>query len=129
MPGPAGRPAGLRREELAELAGVSVDYIVRLADRPVMSENLEATDRAVVADLRRASARYPGDQRLAALIRSRLDGNARFAALWPDGAVGGHRSRVSSAQRRTAAFLKLLPAAARTRGIASHFGHPRAVPG
>ena len=62
----------------------------RLADRPVMSENLEATDRAVVADLRRASARYPGDQRLAALIRSRLDGNARFAALWQDGAVGGH---------------------------------------
>jgi PAS domain-containing protein len=62
----------------------------RLADRPVMSENREATDRAVVADLRRASARYPGDQRLAALIRSRLDGNARFAALWQDGAVGGH---------------------------------------
>jgi len=55
-----------------------------------MSENLEATDRAVVADLRRASARYPSDQRLAALIRSRLDGNARFAALWQDGAVGGH---------------------------------------
>ncbi|HWN00002.1 MAG TPA: helix-turn-helix transcriptional regulator, partial [Streptosporangiaceae bacterium] len=44
----------------------------RLADRPVMSKNLEATDRAVVADLRRASARYPGDQRLATLIRSRL---------------------------------------------------------
>jgi len=34
--------------------------------------------------------RYPGDQRLTALIRSRLDGNARFAALWQDGAVGGH---------------------------------------
>jgi hypothetical protein len=27
----------------------------------VISENLEATDRAIVADLRRASARYPGD--------------------------------------------------------------------
>ena len=39
---------------------------------------------------RRASARYPRDQRLAALIRSRLDGNARFAELWHDGAVGGH---------------------------------------
>ena len=62
----------------------------RLADRPVLSQNHEATDRAVVADLRRASARYPGDQRLAALIRSRLDGNARFAALWQAGAVGGH---------------------------------------
>jgi transcriptional regulator with XRE-family HTH domain len=62
----------------------------RLADRPVVSENREAADRAIVADLRRASARYPGDPRLAALIRRTLDGNARFAALWHDGAVGGH---------------------------------------
>jgi hypothetical protein len=59
-------------------------------DRPVISENREATDRAVVADLRRASARYPRDQRLAALIRGRLAGSARFAELWHDGAVGGH---------------------------------------
>ena len=28
--GPARRAAGLRREELADLAGVSVDYVVRL---------------------------------------------------------------------------------------------------
>ena len=34
-----------------------------------MSENREASDRAIVADLRRASGRYPGDVRLAALIR------------------------------------------------------------
>src|SRR5215469_945871 len=56
----------------------------------IVSENMEATDRAIVADLRRASARYPGDPRLAALIRRTLDGNARFAAMWHDGAVGGH---------------------------------------
>jgi transcriptional regulator with XRE-family HTH domain len=62
----------------------------RLADRPVISEKREATDRAVVADLRRASARYRNDRRLAALIRSRLDGNAQFEALWNGGAVGGH---------------------------------------
>jgi transcription regulator MmyB-like protein len=68
----------------------AADPPVRLADRPVISENREATDRAVVADLRRASARYPRDPRLAALIRSRLDGSARFAELWHDGAVGGH---------------------------------------
>jgi len=66
------------------------DPPVRLADRPVISENREATDRAVVADLRRASARYPRDPRLAALISGRLAGSARFAALWHDGAVGGH---------------------------------------
>jgi hypothetical protein len=63
---------------------------LRLADRPVVSENREASDRAIVADLRRASARYPGDPRLAVLIRRTLDGNPRFAALWHAGAVGGH---------------------------------------
>jgi transcriptional regulator with XRE-family HTH domain len=68
----------------------AADPPVRLADRPVISENREATDRAIVADLRRASARYPRDQRLAALISSRLDGSARFTELWHDGAVGGH---------------------------------------
>lgn len=62
----------------------------RLAGWPVMSENREASDRAVVADLRRASARYPGDARLADLIRRLLDGNPRFAQLWRDGAVGRH---------------------------------------
>jgi transcriptional regulator with XRE-family HTH domain len=57
---------------------------------PVLSENSEATDRAVVADLRRASARYPGDERLAGLIRRMLDGSPRFAQLWRDGAVSRH---------------------------------------
>jgi transcriptional regulator with XRE-family HTH domain len=61
-----------------------------LAGRPVISEQRAATDRAVVADLRRASGRYPQDKRLAALIRSRLEGNAQFAELWHDGTVGGH---------------------------------------
>jgi transcriptional regulator with XRE-family HTH domain len=62
----------------------------RLAAVRIVSENKEATDRAIVADLRRASARYPGDPRLATLIRRTLDGNARFAALWHDAAVGHH---------------------------------------
>ena len=57
---------------------------------PVVSENGEATDRAIVADLRRASARYPGDPRLAALIRRTLDGNPRFAQLWREAAVARH---------------------------------------
>jgi MmyB-like transcription regulator ligand binding domain len=55
-----------------------------------VSENREASDRAIVADLRRASARYPDDPRLAGLISRTLDGNPRFAQLWRDGAVGGH---------------------------------------
>jgi transcriptional regulator with XRE-family HTH domain len=62
----------------------------RISDVPIVSENREASDRAIVADLRRASARYPGDPRLAALIRRMVDGNAEFAALWHSGAVGVH---------------------------------------
>ena len=62
----------------------------RVAVSPVTSENTEASDRAIVADLRRASARYPEDARLAALINRTLNGNPRFARLWRDGAVGGH---------------------------------------
>jgi transcriptional regulator with XRE-family HTH domain len=62
----------------------------RFTGWPVVSENSEATDRAVVADLRRASARYPGDAALAGLIRRTLDGNARFAHLWHEAAVSRH---------------------------------------
>jgi len=62
----------------------------RVSTLRIVSENREASDRAIVADLRRASARYPGDPRLAALIRRTIGGNARFAALWHDGAVGAH---------------------------------------
>ena len=57
---------------------------------PVRSGNQEATDRAVVADLRAASARYPEDRRLAELLRRTIDGSAHFAALWRAGAVGEH---------------------------------------
>ena len=62
----------------------------RLARWPVISENREATDRAIVADLRRASARYPDEPRLTGLIRRTLDANPCFARLWHEGAVGGH---------------------------------------
>jgi hypothetical protein len=61
-----------------------------LARWPVVSENRVATDRALVADLRRASGRYPDDARLAGLIRRLVDGNELFARLWHEGAVGGH---------------------------------------
>ena len=57
----------------------------------VIAENAEATDRAVVADLRRAAGRFAADRRLAALIHGRLEGNPRFAQLWRDGVVAGHR--------------------------------------
>ena len=62
----------------------------RLASWPIISENAAATNQAIVADLRRASARYPGDPRLAGLIKHTLDGNADFARLWHGGTVGVH---------------------------------------
>jgi transcriptional regulator with XRE-family HTH domain len=62
----------------------------RISAWPVDSTSQEATDRAVVADLRRASGRYPHDPRLAHLIRRSIDGNPRFARFWHEGAVGSH---------------------------------------
>lgn len=60
------------------------------AQWPVRIANLEASDRAIVADLRRASARYPEDRRLAELLRVLLEGNAQFAELWRTGVVAEH---------------------------------------
>ncbi|WP_075836060.1 helix-turn-helix transcriptional regulator [Deinococcus marmoris] len=57
---------------------------------PVRIGNPEASDRAIVADLRRASARYPADDRLAELVRCTIQGNAHFAQLWRAGAIGEH---------------------------------------
>lgn len=63
----------------------------RIATQSVIQQDTEATDRAIVADLRRAAGRYPSDTRLASLIQRSLEGNPRFAQLWRDGAVSGHR--------------------------------------
>jgi transcriptional regulator with XRE-family HTH domain len=62
----------------------------RVASWPVDAQNPEASDRAVVADLRRASGRYPTDARLDDLIRRTIAGNSRFARLWHEGGIGGH---------------------------------------
>ena len=67
------------------------DEANRLALWPVKEADDAATDAAVVSDLRRATGRFPRDQRLAALIRSLNAGSPRFAELWATGAVGMHR--------------------------------------
>jgi transcriptional regulator with XRE-family HTH domain len=63
----------------------------RLALWPVTERDTDATDAAVVSDLRRATGRFPHDTRLAALIRDLSTGNQRFAALWSTGTVATHR--------------------------------------
>lgn len=61
-----------------------------LASWPVIPSDAEAADSALVADLRRASARYPDDPGLSALVSRSLAGNPRFAAFWADGSVARH---------------------------------------
>ena len=51
----------------------------------------DATEAAVVADLRRATGRFPDNRRLDALITMLNKGNPRFAELWAAGAVAAHR--------------------------------------
>ncbi|MEU1039889.1 helix-turn-helix transcriptional regulator [Streptomyces sp. NPDC005551] len=63
----------------------------RLALWPVTEADRDATDAAVVSDLRRATGRFPRDSRLAALIRDLDAGNKRFAELWALGEVAAHR--------------------------------------
>lgn len=62
-----------------------------LAACPVVEEDPDATDVAVVSDLRRATGRFPHDPRLTGLIEELAAGNERFAALWARGTVGAHR--------------------------------------
>jgi transcriptional regulator with XRE-family HTH domain len=63
----------------------------RLSRWPVTEVDRDATDAAVVSDLRRATGRFPHDTRLAELIRVLSAGNQRFAELWATGAVAAHR--------------------------------------
>ncbi|BBH70639.1 transcriptional regulator [Actinoplanes sp. OR16] len=67
------------------------DHAPRLAQWPVTSDAGDAVEAAVVADLRRATGRFPGDRGLARLIKELTAGNERFAQLWRAGAVGAHR--------------------------------------
>ena len=43
-----------------------------------------------MADLRRATGRFPHDARLATLVRTLTAGSPRFAELWESGTVGRH---------------------------------------
>ncbi|MFJ4616585.1 helix-turn-helix transcriptional regulator [Streptomyces sp. NPDC088812] len=62
-----------------------------LALWPVTEADRDATDAAVVSDLRRATGRFPQDSRLTTLIRDLNAGSRRFAELWAIGEVAAHR--------------------------------------
>lgn len=62
-----------------------------LALWPVTELDRDATDAAVVSDLRRATGRFPQDARLTELIHALSTGSRRFADLWAIGTVAAHR--------------------------------------
>ncbi|MEU9341919.1 helix-turn-helix transcriptional regulator [Streptomyces sp. NPDC048278] len=87
---PAATPPGLRN--LArERFPVGAEE-ARLASWPVRVANADGSDLAIVADLRRATGRFPQDARLAELVRELAEGNERFARLWARGTVAAHRT-------------------------------------
>ncbi|MFI8347453.1 helix-turn-helix transcriptional regulator [Streptomyces sp. NPDC085596] len=53
-------------------------------------ESLAAFESALVADLRTAAGRYPGDRALGELIAELLAKGGRFKELWDSGTVGVH---------------------------------------
>lgn len=63
----------------------------RLSQWPVTSLTGDAVEAAIVSDLRRATGRFPNDNRLINLIQLLRTGNQRFAELWASGAVRAHR--------------------------------------
>ncbi|MDX6279809.1 MAG: hypothetical protein QOH03_880 [Kribbellaceae bacterium] len=65
----------------------------RVAQTP---EQAAAFTRAMVTDLRAATARYPNDADLRALIQELRTGSPRFAELWDDHVVGFHESNVKT---------------------------------
>ncbi|MGW1465003.1 helix-turn-helix transcriptional regulator [Streptomyces sp. NPDC002308] len=85
-----GDPAGWRGHERngvwRNLLGPGTS---RVRQTPEERRKLETV---LVADLRTAAARYPGDPRLASLLAELRAGSARFAELWDSGAVGTHES-------------------------------------
>ncbi|KUL26290.1 helix-turn-helix domain-containing protein [Actinoplanes awajinensis] len=80
-----------RRNFARDLFPTASDPAPVLSRWLVVSRDDGATRAAVVADLRRATGRFPRDPRLARLIRDLTDGSPEFAALWAAGAVGAHR--------------------------------------
>jgi transcriptional regulator with XRE-family HTH domain len=85
---PAARPARLRNFARDTFPVGTADP--QLSHWPVSSLAQRSVEAAVVADLRRATGRFPGSARLQRLVDELLAGNARFAELWSTGVVGTH---------------------------------------
>ena len=86
---PSGHPVRLRNFARDTFLGAGVCGPL-LSNWPVTSFDEPMVEAAVVADLRRASGRFPRSKRIATLVRDLMT-NERFAELWSASAVGHHR--------------------------------------
>jgi transcriptional regulator with XRE-family HTH domain len=77
------RTPGLRRQEVAQLAGLSVDYYIRLeqARGPHPSRQVLA---ALARALMLTADRYPGDPGIDSLVTELLALSPRFAGMWAE---------------------------------------------
>jgi transcriptional regulator with XRE-family HTH domain len=84
-----GDPSGWRGNERNAVWRNLVGPGTRVRHNPESQRELEA---ALVADLREAAGRYPGDPRLRRLVAELRVNSPRFVELWDSGAVGRHES-------------------------------------
>jgi transcriptional regulator with XRE-family HTH domain len=82
-----GDPSGWRGFERNRLWRHFVGPDPQVPRRP---ESRHASEAAMVADLRAATARYPADQQLQRLVAELHGKSDRFAELWDSGTVGHH---------------------------------------
>jgi transcriptional regulator with XRE-family HTH domain len=80
---------------------------VRIALWPVVVQNSDGSDLAIVSDLRRATGRFPHDALLAELIRVLTAGNRTFARLWASGTVAAHREDRKTIEHPTAGLVEV----------------------
>ncbi|GAA5138988.1 helix-turn-helix transcriptional regulator [Pseudonocardia adelaidensis] len=84
-----GDPGGWRGRERNAVWRNLVGPGTRVRQTPESRRELEAT---LVADLRAAAGRYPGDQQLQRLVADLRASSDRFTELWDSGAVGHHET-------------------------------------
>jgi transcriptional regulator with XRE-family HTH domain len=86
-------------------------------------------EAALVADLRAATARYPADRQLRALIADLREASPRFAELWAEGIVGHHEAARKTIDHPAAGQLTLDCDVLSVRGSDLHIMIYTAEPG
>ncbi|MBL1068613.1 helix-turn-helix transcriptional regulator [Streptomyces sp. 7-21] len=99
-----GDPSGWRGNERNAVWRNLVGSGNRTRQTPAERREFES---ALVADLRQAAERYPGDQQLRRLVADLRQASERFAELWDSGVVGHHESARKTIEHPQAGPLTL----------------------